>query len=85
MRKQIITLLLFICLSFLLSCNNTEVNSFNIANEKQLIEKTIRNNIGWAKNKDLSLLYSTVANDSTYLEVDPEERIVYGFDEFKKK
>ncbi len=52
--------------------------------EKQLVEKAIHNSIGWAKDKDIGLLYSIIANDSNYLEVDPGDRIVKGFQDFKK-
>lgn len=61
--------------------NPTENNK---SNEIALIEKTIHGSIGWAKNKDFKLLYSIVANDSDYLEVDPNKEIIKGFDEFKK-
>jgi glyoxylase-like metal-dependent hydrolase (beta-lactamase superfamily II) len=55
-------------------------------NEHELndIEKTIRASIGWAKNKDFKLLYSVIANDSNYLEVQPGKKITRGFEEFKK-
>jgi ketosteroid isomerase-like protein len=53
-------------------------------NERALIEKAINNSIGWAKNKDLSLLYSVIANDTNFLEVHPEGRVVKGIDEFRK-
>ena len=61
-----------------------EKKSINVENEKILIEETIRSSIGWAKNKDINLLYSVIANDSSFLEVHPGNRIVRGFDEFKK-
>ena len=54
------------------------------SNEIALIEKAIHGSIGWAKNKDFKLLYSIIANDSNYLEVDPNPEIIRGFDEFKK-
>lgn len=43
----------------------------------------IQNSIGWAKNKNFKLLYSVIANDSNYLEVDPEAPIIRGFSQFK--
>ena len=52
--------------------------------EKIAIEKIIRNSIEWAKKKDTALLYSIIANDSAYLEVDPENRIVKGITNFRK-
>jgi ketosteroid isomerase-like protein len=54
------------------------------SDEIDLIEKAIHGSIGWAKNKDFKLLYSVIANDSNYLEVDPNPEIIKGFDEFKK-
>jgi len=54
------------------------------SDEIALIEKAIHGSIGWAKNKDFKLLYSIIANDSNYLEVDPNPDIIRGFDEFKK-
>ncbi len=48
------------------------------------IEQAIRASIGWAKDKNLELLYSTIANDSNFLEVHPEGNVVKGFEEFRK-
>ncbi|MBN1413964.1 MAG: nuclear transport factor 2 family protein [Bacteroidales bacterium] len=52
--------------------------------EKQRVETAIHNSIGWAKNKDIALLYGVIANDSNYVEVHPDGNIVKGFQEFKK-
>lgn len=52
--------------------------------ESLRIEKAIRGSIGWAKNKDFDLLYSIIANDSNYLEVDPGHTPVLGIEQFKK-
>ncbi len=67
----------------LLNCQK-ERGRIDIAEEKRLVEQTIHNSIGWAKNKDIGLLYSIIANDSNYTEVQPNGRIVKGFREFKK-
>jgi ketosteroid isomerase-like protein len=48
------------------------------------IEKAIHRCIGWAKNKDLRLLYGIIADDSTYLEVDPGVEIISGINQFRK-
>ncbi len=62
-----------------------EINhGFDIGQEKVRVEKAIHSSIGWAKNKDINLLYSVIADDSAYLEVDPGPRVVKGFQEFKK-
>lgn len=55
-----------------------------IKDEKIEIEKIIRNSIEWAQKKDTALLYSIIANDSAYLEVDPENRVVKGITNFRK-
>jgi ketosteroid isomerase-like protein len=67
----------------IMSCR-PKTEFFNVESEKSLVEKAIRNSIGWAKNKDIELLYSVIANDSNYLEVHPNNRVVEGFQEFKK-
>ncbi len=67
----------------LISCNR-ENHSFSIETEKKLVEKAIHCSIGWAKYKDINLLYSVIANDADYIEVDPGDKIVKGFQEFKK-
>jgi ketosteroid isomerase-like protein len=79
--KSILALVTFPCA--LLSCHRGS-NTFSIEAEKQRVEKAIHNSIGWAKTKDINLLYSVIANDTNYIEVDPENRIVKGFQEFKK-
>jgi len=83
MKKSIIHFLCVGIICSFISCNQ-EVTTFNIEVEQPLVEKAIHNSIGWAKNKDIDLLYSIIANDSNYVEVDPGERVVYGFQNFKK-
>ena len=76
---------LFILLGVLgvfLSCDK-EMKMFNRNVEKKQVEEAIRNSIGWAKNKDLKLLYSTIANDSNYTEVDPGDHVIKSFEEFQ--
>jgi hypothetical protein len=87
MKKKIIqtSLIMSILLLIIISCNKQEKTTVNIGDEKKLIETTINNCIGWAKNKDIKLLYSIIANDSNYLEVDPEAKVIFGFDELKKE
>jgi ketosteroid isomerase-like protein len=48
------------------------------------IEKTIDGCIEWAKTKDFNWLYSIIANDTSYLEVHPEDFVVKGFANFKR-
>ena len=40
--------------------------------ELKLIEQTIRDCIGWAKNKDFARLYEVIADDPDFLEVHPD-------------
>ncbi len=75
----------FLAMVVLISCQDKEIgNKAYIKAELPIIEKEINNAIGWAKNKDFGLLYSVIANDSDYLEVDPDSRIIRGFEEFKQ-
>ncbi len=81
---SLILLLVPGCIFFsFLSCDKAN-NTFKADLEKQRVEKAIHNSIGWAKNKDIDLLYSIIANDTNYLEVSPGDRIVRGFQNFKK-
>ena len=54
------------------------------ADEKALVERSIRDAIGWAKDKDFSLLYGVIADDPDFLEVHPDGAVVKGIREFKK-
>jgi len=84
MKLKIIAPVLIIAL--LCSCKEKDqsVITSDKGKIKKEIEMTIRNSIGWAKNKDIQLLYNTIANDSAYLEVHPRDNVVKGFEEFKK-
>ncbi|MBN2103448.1 nuclear transport factor 2 family protein [bacterium] len=81
-KDKIIVIIIGI-LAALISCQRKNIAP-DIITEKKQIEKAIRSSIGWAKNKDLDLLYHVIANDTNYIEVDPNDRIVKGFQEFKK-
>ena len=80
---KLISLFMTVVLIVLMSCQRGN-DDFNIEAERPLVEKAIHNSIGWAKNKDIELLYSVIANDSNYIEVDPHDRIVKGFQDFKR-
>ena len=67
-----------------LSSGQTTNDIPDIQYEKKLVENAIHNCIGWAKNKDINLLYSVIANDASFLEIHPNNRVVKGFEEFKK-
>ena len=57
-----------------------------VNNEKEIqeISKVIDSAIGWFKTKDFDLSFSTFAQDSNFLEVHPDGKVVRGFEEFKK-
>lgn len=78
---------LLLCISgfcILIACNHVTKVKPDKQSDTELIEKTINDVIGWAKNKDFILLHSLIANDTNYLEVHPDGLVVKGFDEFKK-
>ena len=73
-------IILLLCTPIIHAQKQTSTDDTEIKN----VEKAIRGCIGWAKDKDFTMLYGIIANDSNYLEVDPENRVVKGFSEFKK-
>lgn len=67
----------------MISCNNiSEMETKNAEIKK--ISKSIDSCIGWFKDKDFDLLYNVVAHDSNYLSIHPTDRLVRGFEDFKK-
>ena len=84
--KKFYPVLLFFCLIMLIvSCKNlNKQDQIEKEQAKSDVKKAIESTIGWAKNKDFKLLYSIIANDSDYLEVDPDPGLIRGFAEFKK-
>jgi len=78
-----ITPIVIIFITLTISCQK-QLNTSYLEIEKQSVEKAIRNSIGWAKNKDINLLYSIINNNENYVEVDPNDKVVRGFKEFKK-
>lgn len=78
-------ILSFLAILFMASCHDKEkVNKVNLKTEMTGIEKTIHDAIGWAGNKNFELLYSIIADDSNYIEVDPGSQIIRGINQFKK-
>lgn len=80
---------LTLCFCVLLVCgaagqSDKLIQADSLKGEKQLVEKVINGSIGWAKHKDITLLYSIIANDTSFLEVHPDEKVVRGFEDFKK-
>lgn len=74
--------MLIVITSLLIACKTDLQKPIDMNTEHTSIEKAIRGTIEWAKDKDFNKLYSIIANDSNYIEVHPENRIVKGIDEF---
>lgn len=70
-------------LLFTISCTSTE-EKIDQANEYEAITYAVDNCIGWFKNKDKDLLLSIVADDSSFLSVHPNDKIVIGRAGFEK-
>jgi len=70
---------LFFLTQILWCQNNVKTNpNETIKKEKEIIEKVINDNIGWAITKDLDLLYNTMLRDSTLLIINPDSSKVEG-------
>ncbi|MBN2091721.1 nuclear transport factor 2 family protein [candidate division KSB1 bacterium] len=52
--------------------------------EKVKITRVISSCIGWAKDKNLDLLFSVIANDTNYISVSPGKRVVKKFEDVKQ-
>jgi hypothetical protein len=83
-KTQKIFLIISIIVLSISCANYTKEIKIDRTKEMTLIKEVINGAIGWAKNKDFTVSNRIIANDSNYLEVDPENRIVRGFKEFKK-
>jgi hypothetical protein len=86
-RKYHLAWLLFFFILFprIISCyNRSSTMQTDSNNEIEAVKTSIHGAIGWAKTKDFTVSNRIIANDSNYLEVDPGNRIVRGFKEFKK-
>ena len=82
-RSFLTTFLVLTSVLMITDCNKQEKMT-NKKAEIQEISKVIDSCIGWFKTKDFELSFSTVANDSNFLEIHPTNRIVRGFEQFKK-
>ncbi len=80
MRRLILSLLLaFVCWSL-----TPAQQPPDRAAEREEIAQTISSCIGWAKDKNLELLYSVIANDEDYISVSPGKRVVKRFEDVKQ-
>jgi len=77
-------MLIIYCVVLIASINScTKTAIYNKEDEIEKITKTIDSSIGWAKEKDLDLLFGIIANDSNYISVHPSDKVVRSFEEFK--
>jgi hypothetical protein len=85
-KYPLLELLIINCLYLIMiSCSDSKlIRQTDDEAELAAVKSSIQGSIGWAKEKDFPLLYSIIANDSNYLEVDPDGSIIRGFDQFKK-
>ena len=76
----------FLILSLILilaGCVNQE-KMINKEAEIQEISRVIDSAIGWFKTKDFTVMFNTFAQDSNFLEVHTDGKVVKGFEQFKK-
>ena len=83
-RPDLLKTALAFCILFSSFCFVRCNQSKNGSGEIEKITASIHNCIGWAKNKDLKVLYSVIANDSDYVEVDPNPGLILGIDQFRQ-
>jgi len=56
----------------------------SLEEEKQKIARVISSVIGWAKDKNLDLFYSSIAQDEDYISVTPGKRVIKHFEDVKQ-
>jgi len=85
-KMNFLWLVIFLIIGLIISCSNKQNASRAevLQKERQIIEKVINDNIKWALNKDLDLLYSTIQQDSTFRIVNPDASLMEGFAQVEK-
>ena len=68
----------------LLFCVSAAATGKNAENEKAVIEKTVRDSIGWAQTKDRPLLESLMVHDEGLFIFNPDSEVTSGWESFKK-
>ena len=61
-----------------------QAEPFDREAELKEIARVVDSCIGWFKTKDFKLSESTIAHDDKYLSVHPSDRVLRGFEQFKK-
>jgi hypothetical protein len=70
---------------FLFISGCSKIKDFELGVEKEKIEKVIDASIGWAKDKDTTLLYSIMYQDTDFFIFHPDSTsTIVGFENFKK-
>jgi D-alanyl-D-alanine carboxypeptidase len=80
--RTITAVVIVACLA--LFCGSSAAAGTPPAGEKTVIEKTIRDSIGWALTKDRPLLESVIAHDDRLFIFNPDSEITVGWDSFVK-
>ena len=73
-----------LCVLMISCSNHNSLKQPDMETELNAVKASIHGAIGWAKDKDFNLLYGIIANDSNYLEVDPNPGIIKGISQFRK-
>lgn len=82
MKKTILTSILVVFILVMSGCKNK--STIDKETEIAAITKAIHNSIGWAKDKNLNILYEVIADDPNFIEIHPNANVVYSIDNFKK-
>jgi ketosteroid isomerase-like protein len=84
MGQKVIQVILFVIKTVLfISCTQVNLEEKREVEIKE-ISKTVSSCMGWFKNKDFDVLFRVVAHDSNYISVHPTNRVIKGFEQFKK-
>jgi len=84
MNHRIKIIILLLLPLIILFCS-IEPQKINMEKEKAEIEKVIDISIGWAMTKNLDLLYSSLAQDSSFFIYHPDSKsTIVGFEAFTK-
>ena len=84
MKSYICNIILILSLGLIITGCKKQEKMINREAEIQEISRVIDSAIGWFKTKDFALMFTTFAQDSNFLEVHPDGKVVKGFEQFKK-
>ena len=84
MKSYICNIILILSLGLIITGCKKQEKMINREAEIQEISRVIDSAIGWFKTKDFALMLTTFAQDSNFLEVHPDGKVVKGFEQFKR-